>query len=248
MDHSDKYARLAETYDLMLPQNPERKAFFARVFQRYKVRTVLDCACGTGNDVALFRSMGFEATGSDLSEAMLRMARKRMRDDGLSVPLFKADFQDLPAVFRERFDAVVCLSNAINETDIDVRRALRSMRSVLSDRGIIIFDQGQTDASMKNPPRYSLVVNTRDISRLFTMDYTKDVMTVTIFDIFHSYDRRDLARHEFRIAIRLADEWKTLLEREGLRGQFYGWWNLCPYNKRNAPKLIAVAQKVRGRR
>ncbi len=247
MDTQDKYARIAETYDLMLSYEPERRAFFARVFRRFKVRTVLDCACGTGNDVALFRSLGLDVTGSDLSEAMLRVAKRRLRELGLSVPLYKADFQDLPRVFRERFDAVVCLSNAINEVEVDIHRALRSMRGVLNEGGILIFDQGQTDASMKNPPRYALAVNTRDVSRLFTMDYQRDLMTVTIFDIFHSYDRRDLVRHEFKIKIRLVDEWKRLLRSEQLRPRFYGWWNLRPYNKRTGQKLIVVAQRGPGR-
>ncbi len=241
----DRYARIAETYDLMIPEIPERKRFFARVFKRNGVRTVLDCACGTGTDVAWFSALGLETTGSDLSEAMLRVTRKKLREEGRRAALHRADFQDLPAAFkRERFDAVVCMSNAINEAEVDVHKALRSMRSVLNDKGLIIFDQGQTDASMKQPPPYSLMVNTRDFTRLFTMDYRRDIMQVHIYDIVHSYDRSDIIRHEFEIRIRLLDDWRKILDRAGLRGEFYSWWDFRRYDKRSEQKLIVVARKA----
>ncbi len=241
----DRYARIAETYDLMLPDVPERRKFFARIFARNNVRSVLDCACGTGVDLAGFSALGLETTGSDLSEAMLRVARKRMRDEGRRPALRRADYQDLRAVFqKERFDAVVCLSNAINEADVDVHKALRSMKAVLNDRGIIVFDQGQTDASMKRPPSYSLMVNTRDFTRLFTMDYRRDIMLVRIFDIDHSFDRNDIVRHEFKIKVRLLDDWQRILDRARLRGEFYSWWDFRRYDKRSDQKLIVVARKA----
>jgi glycine/sarcosine N-methyltransferase len=240
----DRYARIAETYDLMLPDVPERRRFFARLFERNKVRTVLDCACGTGVDLSWFSALGLETTGSDLSEAMLRVARKRLKEEGRRVVLRRADYQSLSPVFKgERFDAVVCLSNAINEAQVDVHKALRSMRSVLDDKGIIVFDQGQTDASMKTPPPYSLMVNTRDFTRLFTMDYGRDIMLVRIYDILHSYDRSDIVRHEFPIKIRLLDDWKRILARAGLRGEFYSWWDFRRYDKRTDQKLIVVARQ-----
>ena len=245
MPPRDRYARIAETYDLMLPDQPARRKFFALVFARNKVKSVLDCACGTGIDLSWFSALGLETTGSDLSEAMLRVARQRLKDEGRRVALHRADFQDLPAVFKgQRFDAVVCLSNAINEAYIDVHRALRSMKAVLNDRGIIIFDQGQTDASMKTPPPYSLMVNTRDFTRLFTMDYRRDIMLVHIYDVDHSFDRNDIVRHEFKIKIRLLDDWKRILDRAGLRGEFYSWWDFRRYNKRTDQKLIVVARKA----
>jgi hypothetical protein len=72
-----------------------------------------------------------------------------------------------------QFDAVVCLTSAITEplTDADALKTLSSMRGVLKDGGILVFDQGQTDAKMKNPSKFDLKLNERDYSRLFVMDY-----------------------------------------------------------------------------
>jgi len=56
--------------------------------------------------------------------------------------LIKTDFQYLENAFPNKFDAIVCLSNSINERSVDPVKALHSMQKVLNDNGIIVFDQG----------------------------------------------------------------------------------------------------------
>ncbi len=243
MSQTDKYLNIAETYDYMLYKNPEREEFFAKIFKQNNVKTVLDCACGTGKDLILFNSLGFDVTGSDFSDSMLSVAQKRIDENGLKLPLYKADYQYLENTFAKKFDAIVCLSNAINEIEVDVIKALNSMQNVLSDKGIIIFDQGQTDMSMQNPPRYSLEVNNKDFSRLYTMDYQVDIMTVNIFDLIHTDNQSDFKVNEFKIKIRLHDDWIKILDKVNLHGDFYGYWDSTSYNKQNSKRLIVVAKR-----
>ena len=80
---------------------------------------------------------------------MLNIAKKRIDENRLKIPLFREDYQLLENTFSGKFDAVVCLTNAINEPEVDVIKALNSMKNVLSENGIIVFDQGQTDFMMK---------------------------------------------------------------------------------------------------
>jgi len=115
MIEDDKYSNIAEYYDYMLTKNPDREKFFGDIFQRYEVKSILDCACGTGNDLILFDSLGYNITGSDISESMLNVAQEKITKYGANVPLKKADFHHLNDNFAQKFDAVVCLSNAINE-------------------------------------------------------------------------------------------------------------------------------------
>ena len=49
----DAYADFAERYDWMKQEDPTRTEFFRRLFSRHRVRTLLDCACGTGRDLIL---------------------------------------------------------------------------------------------------------------------------------------------------------------------------------------------------
>jgi SAM-dependent methyltransferase len=244
--NEDAYREIAERYDWMVRQDPIRKAFFRTLFVQYGVKSVLDCACGTGWDLVLFASLGCSVQGSDLSEAMLARAAKRLADSRLEIPLHQVDFCRLPEHFEARFDAVVCLSNSINEPleDSGTLQALRSMKAVLREGGILVFDQGQTDASMANPPRFAPIVNERDFSRLFTMEYTQDRMKVHVFDFIHTEEERDFQCSSFLLRIRLIDSWQQMLGQAGFAtAEFFGDWEATPYDKEASGRLIAVAQK-----
>jgi len=240
---TDKYSNIAETYDYMLSENTERENFFVKIFHQYRVESVLDCACGTGKDLIFFDSLKYDVTGSDISDSMLTMAQKKINENGLNIPLYKADYQFLENTFNTKFDAIVCLSNAINDTEADIEKAFNSMKNVLNDQGIIIFDQGQADMTMQNPPCYSLEVNNKDFSRLFTMDYKMDIMTIKIFDFIHTDSLSDFRINEFKFKIRLYDDWIKILNKVNLHGDYYGNWDLIPYNRQNSRRLIVVAKK-----
>ena len=242
----DNYKGFAERYDWMKLKNSDRDEFFRDLFKKHNVTTVLDCACGTGHDLILFHSFGCDLQGSDLSESMLEQARKNLSEANLQIPLKKIDFRYLDEHFKPQFDAVVCLSNSINEPlkDTETLRALRSMKSVLKAGGILVFDQGQTDATMKNPPKYDPIVNDRDFSRLFVMEYSKEQMEVHIFDFLHSDKNQDFKHSSFRIRIRLKDSWEQILNQAGFRkSEYCGDWLYTPYDKERSKRLIVVTHK-----
>lgn len=242
----DTYKEFAERYDWMKRDNPAREQFFRRLFAKHRVRKVLDCACGTGHDLIMFHSLDCQVRGSDLSESMLTQARKNLAEAALDVPVVRADFRRLPDFFDTDFDAVVCLTNSINEvlTDAGTSQALRSMRSVLRAGGILVFDQGQTDASMRRPPKFDLIANNRDWTRFFLMEYAANVMTVNIFDFVHTEDTSAFKHAAVRVRIRLQDSWSQLLREAGFSSfEFLGDWNCTPYSKETSQRLIAVARK-----
>ena len=187
--------------------------------------------------------MGYRVVGSDISDSMLRVARRTVGKNKLRIGLKKVDFQNLPKVFEPQFNAVVCLGNAINEEGVDPVKALCSMTQVLNPNGIIIFDQGQTDAIMKNPPAFVPVVNNSCLSRLFTMKYDKDVMTVDIFDFVHDDTKGqfDFVHSQINIRIRLLSEWKAVLAKADLDADYYGSWAGERYDKKSSKRLIVVA-------
>ncbi len=244
MKEKDTYNNIAKYYDYMLKRNPQREKFFARVFHDYGVKTVLDCACGTGNDLVMFDSLGLKVTGSDLSDAMLDIARKKIKENNLPITIKKADFHELREHFDRQFDAVVCLSNAVNEADIDIDKALGSFKSVLKEKGIIVFDQGQTDYTMKNPPRFFPEVNDRDFTRLYIMDYQDDLMKVDIFDFLHKETEKDFRHSEFSIRIRLYDDWVKILKKAKLTAKYYGDWDFKEYSKSDSKRLIVKAKRL----
>jgi glycine/sarcosine N-methyltransferase len=78
----DPYEGFAERYDLAVGRwdefDPAMAGFYRQIFGGNGVRTVLDCACGTGRHLLLFHSLGCKVWGSDVSESMLAQARKNL--------------------------------------------------------------------------------------------------------------------------------------------------------------------------
>ena len=176
---------------------------------------------------------------------MLKASQRAIHNHKADIVLRKGDFQNLRAIHCETFDAVVCLSNSINETEVDPIVAVESMKQVLSPKGIINLDQGQTDLSMQHPPTYVPIVNDQSISRLFTMTYDKDIMTVNIFDFVHDEEesKYDFNHSEFKIRIRLYADWKAIFYKANLNADFYGNWNGEKYDLERSKRLIIVARK-----
>jgi glycine/sarcosine N-methyltransferase len=95
----DLYEDFADRYDLFFDRfgehDPIVVEFFRKLFAENQVRSVLDCACGTGRDLVLFHSLGCQIFGSDIPESMLAQARKNPAERGMKVPLRKADYREL---------------------------------------------------------------------------------------------------------------------------------------------------------
>lgn len=94
---------------------------------------LLDIGCGTGAQSLAFRDTGWELTGVDISDDMLRLARAR----GLEV--VRADVAALP--FEDAsFDAVVSLWT---HTDVDdFAAAVREAARVLRTGGTLVYAGG----------------------------------------------------------------------------------------------------------
>jgi glycine/sarcosine N-methyltransferase len=244
---SDLYEGFAERYDLTVGRWDEFDSavtrFYRRIFGANGVRTVLDCACGTGRHLLLFPSLGCQVWSSDVSESMLAQARKNLARYGVEVPLRRADYRDLPHRFGRRVDAVVCLG-AIGymPDEAEFLRAFGSMRAVLREGGILVLTTIPTDRQWKEKRRFALAANTERFSRLFVMDYLERAVHYDILDIFHSEEMKDLKAWSAELTVLLRDDQERLLKAAGFESvEFYGSFDLDPYDKGTSDKLITVA-------
>jgi glycine/sarcosine N-methyltransferase len=246
----DPYEDFAQRYDLFFKgfgqHDPVYVAFFRSLFAENQVQRVLDCACGIGQDLHLFHSLGCQAYGSDISDAMLAQARQNLSGCGMDIPLKRADFRELPRHFEAQFDAVVCLSTSLPHLleEVEVIRALASMREVLRDGGILVLSQGMCDKQIKERPRFIPAINTRDFSRVFVMEYFDETMRINVLDLFHSENEQDFKANSFEYQIILQDDYERLLAQVGYRDiQCYGTYRFDPYDKEQSDRLIVVARR-----
>jgi len=97
---------------------------------------VLDVACGTGKSFLPLLGRGYEVTGCDISESMLRIARGKAPE----VRLVRADMRALP-VFGA-FDLVTCLDDALNyvDTEDELSAGLTGIARQLAPGGLALWD------------------------------------------------------------------------------------------------------------
>ena len=147
VDENEKAARVrgvfdsvAQNYDVM---NDALSAGMHRLWKRYTVAVsgakegdrVLDIAGGTGDLTRLFaRKVGQhgQIIHTDINEAMLRVGRDRMLNEGVLAPPLVCDAEKLP--FADNYFDVVCVAFGLrNMTHKD--QALREMLRILRPGG-----------------------------------------------------------------------------------------------------------------
>jgi glycine/sarcosine N-methyltransferase len=246
----DRYADFADRYDLFFGQfgeySDQEVDFYRQLFSRHQVKSVLDCACGTGRHLALFKSLGCQVEASDFSPAMLRRAAQNLEMAGLEINLARVDYRKIEEHFTNKFDAVVCLSSAIDEMpdQVNALQAFRSMRSALNPDGILVLTQGTSDRQWNTRPRFIPAINRVDFSRLFVIDYFEKSADYTILDLVHTQDKSEFKAWTMHYnLILLRDDMDFLLKTAGFRVvEFWGDFDFSTYDKTTSQRLIAVAR------
>lgn len=128
------YAVFAPFYDVVTAPFVRLRSDVAEALRTVPGMRVLDVATGTGAQALAFAETGCDVVGLDLSEAMLRVARrKRARPN---IAYVQGDAASLPFE-DERFD-VSCVSFALHEMPRTVReRVVREMVRVTRPGGTV---------------------------------------------------------------------------------------------------------------
>jgi SAM-dependent methyltransferase len=112
-------------------------------------RRALDLACGTGAAALVLAESGARVIGVDRSQDMLRIARARSRDRGMSVRWVAADIRRLSlspaargALRPASFDLVTCLYDSLNYLGAheDLAAVCAGAARLLRPGGRFVFD------------------------------------------------------------------------------------------------------------
>jgi ubiquinone/menaquinone biosynthesis C-methylase UbiE len=97
---------------------------------------ILDVATGTGKQAFAFAKRGYDVTGIDLSEAMLKVASKKNKYENAKFAF--ADATNLP--FRDSSFDISCVSFALHDMPLTIReKVLKEMVRVTKPEGMIII-------------------------------------------------------------------------------------------------------------
>src|SRR3989338_3343675 len=95
-----------------------------------KGKKILDAGCGGGRDVDYFTEEGYDAIGIDLSEGLIKEAKKK-KGKFMVMDFIKLSFEN------ETFDGIWSMAGFIHNSREDVAKSLKEFFRVLKKDGIL---------------------------------------------------------------------------------------------------------------
>ncbi len=136
---SKLYSQLAAVYQAMYQcfiNYDEEYDFYSKILLKYQCRSILEIGCGTGNLASRFAKGIFNHAGLDLSDNMLRIARK---NNPHSI-FYLADMRHFE--LQTNSEACMITGRTISYliTNKDILDTFHSIHKNLTPSGIICFD------------------------------------------------------------------------------------------------------------
>jgi len=114
----------------------EEYQFYKKLLDTHNAKDILEIGCGTGQLARRFLKDGYDYTGIDVSARMLDYARSEMP----AHHFHQMDMRDIQ--LPHTFDAVIITARSISYIlcNRDVMTTFQSIKKVLGEGGVLIFD------------------------------------------------------------------------------------------------------------
>lgn len=119
----------------------EESEIISNILKENSAKSVADVGCGTGTHLIHLAKKGYQCTGIDLSQEMLKAAEEKADKAGLDIRFKQADARKSLVLedFQEKFDACIWIRATLSSLE-DIQSALETERRILKPSGIMIFD------------------------------------------------------------------------------------------------------------
>lgn len=220
-----------------------------KLLKKYGVKSVLDMTCGTGSQVFHLSEAGYQVTGSDLSSALIQIARDKALLHKKSAEFIEGDIRTLKV---GKFDAVITMFNAIGHlSKSGFTKAIRNIHSNLKTGGIYVFDifnlQAMTDQVVAELACHTnkKIGDTQLLqSQCSTIDHAKGQLTsYDSYMIQTNVEAPKTLHNKFTLQIYSAQELQDILAKNGF--EILGQYNI--YGEKFIPSktinILTVAKK-----
>ena len=158
------YDHLASQYDKLFQDwqatTQEQALILDRIFRENgfdHTARILDCACGIGTQSIGLAALGYQVTGSDISDGELAEAKTRAEKNHVKIRFEHADFCALSETFSEPFEIIMAMDNALpHMLSADaLEAAVRSITNQMVTGGLFVASIRDYDALLMDQPPYS---------------------------------------------------------------------------------------------
>ena len=247
------YGEYASAYDLLIaPPVAGQCALIAELFARRGAGAealVLDAGCGTGRYAFELARRGYRVAGIDLSAALLALARRRMIEGGVRVPLVRGSVTALP--FAPRLDAVLCrgvLNDLLDEWSRG--EAFASFAGALRRGGVIVCDAREWGGTVRRKTREPVSEKTVETPRgrlsfrsETRLDDARRLLVVSERHTLEGDAGEVISEHEFVMRCWTREELGRRLAEAGFgEVEYFGGYDLTPAGA--SDRLMCVASRV----
>jgi ubiquinone/menaquinone biosynthesis C-methylase UbiE len=224
----DEYAFEARLYDKIWGKydyDTDVK-FLDGLFKKHRCRKIIDVGCGTGNHATRLNSLGYEITAVDISPAMLKIAKSKIK--GNRIKIKQGDMKKLASIFpEERFDGAILLGQVSHHlsTDKETRTFFKGVHKILRKNGLFVFNAKNArkiNETCLNDLRLGHLLNNHGMQVVMLEHNVRDPTdpnTIVWRPIFlvKENNRVDLQIREHKLHWFLFQELKRLLLESGFR-------------------------------
>jgi len=117
--------------------------FLDTIFKKYHVKSILDIACGHIPHGRMLAKKGYNIVGIDVANSLLKLGKKRAREEGIKVELYN---KNMIKFYIRKFEAAYIMFNSILHL-ISYEQLYSHFKSVnenLKKKGIYIIDLSQS--------------------------------------------------------------------------------------------------------
>ncbi len=162
--------------------------FLEREINYNKTSRILDIGCGTGRHSIELSKRGYNVTGIDLSESLLKRAKQKASQQNLQINFARHDARKLP--FVNEFDLVIMLCEGafpLMETDEMNFQILQNATQALKPKGKLIFTTLNGLFPLFHSVKDFLASATKEGNAIYS-DGSFDLMTFRERSIIHIED------------------------------------------------------------
>jgi len=214
--------------------------------QRYGFQTALDVACGTGLHVLALARLGIQATGADMSDAMLVKAGNHAAESGEKIAWVHAPMQQIASRLPEsKYEAIFCLGNSLPHLleAADIEAAFENFAALLSPNGILVLQLLNYARVLAERNRIVGIRRQRDTMFIRFYDFHSSTLTFNLLTV-HLHDQA--CPHELHSTLLYPYQQEELgiyLTQQGFTPiGYYGNMQFQPFDPLASQDLVIVAQ------
>lgn len=161
MSSNGYYDFFSDIYHIMLPDWEKsintQGTIFQQIFENFaniSIEKVLDCTCGIGIQAISLALLGYNVTGSDISERELARAKQEALKRNVKINFLYADCRFLDNYINQKYDAILSIDSALPHlmTKENFVLAFSSIYRCLNDGGIFLSSYRDYAALLQSKP------------------------------------------------------------------------------------------------